>query len=98
LRSSASVGERGAECEQEAISFGTYQRYKHYQKEDGIGEMAANGLSARKQQSNGNQRITPAKRKIAAWQSTDRASQKMTYGTAIKGLRRPTEKSQCGNQ
>jgi hypothetical protein len=74
--------------------------------------MAVNGLSARKQQSNGNQGITPAKRKIAAQQlsiapanrkivvrqSGYRASQKKHCGAVIGVLRQPLQKLRGGNQ
>jgi hypothetical protein len=53
--------------------------------------MAANGLSARKQQSDGNQGIALAKRKIAAQQSEDCASQKKNCGAAIGVLCQPLQ-------
>jgi hypothetical protein len=59
--------------------------------------MAANGLSTRKQQSNGNQGITPAKSKIAARQSEDRAGHLKNRGAATLRSRRPKEKSRHGN-
>jgi hypothetical protein len=37
-------------------------------------------------------------KKITAWQSIDRASQKENHSTAIDGLRRPKEKFWRGNQ
>ncbi len=46
----------------------------------------------------GNQQIAPAKKKIAARQSTDRAGQKKNCGAAINRLRRPREKLRPGNQ
>ncbi len=52
------------------ISFGAYHAISTMKREAGLGAMAANGLSARKQQSNGKRGIPPTKRKIAARQSS----------------------------
>jgi hypothetical protein len=79
-----------------AIGFATYQSHKPSLKRRLVA-LAANYLSARKQESNSNQEILPAKRKIAAQQLRDCANQKKNYGVAIGGLRLPKEKSQHGN-
>jgi hypothetical protein len=52
-----------------------------------LGVMAANGLSARKQQSNGNRRIALAKRKIAVQQSGQSRRQKEKLWRGNWGIR-----------
>jgi hypothetical protein len=52
------------------ISFGAYHAISTMEREAGLGAMAANGLSARKQQSNDKRGIPPTKRKIVVGQSS----------------------------
>jgi hypothetical protein len=87
-------------------------RKADYRAKAGLGAMAANGLSARKQQSNGNRGITPAnwkncgaaidgshgpKEKNAAQQSMDRALAKEKLRRGNWGITLAKRKMQRGN-
>ncbi len=66
------------------IGFGAYNAISTMKREAGLGGMAANGLSARKQQSNGKRGIPLTKKK--------------NRSPAIEYLRRPTETWRRGNR